>query len=110
MHRIKSLNIVYPFRIQIFQINTFTVHQVHAFKTFNVFAVPQQGILDIWTEFGKMVVSPGEICGIQVGNSKRADVEGGRRTIFTTSVDNLIVMVMSFVFGSVHSFLRNLEA
>lgn len=31
-----------------------------------VFIVPELGTLKITTEFGKMVVSPGEICVIQV--------------------------------------------
>jgi len=29
------------------------------------FVVPEQGMLNIKTEFGKMVVAPGEICVIQ---------------------------------------------
>jgi homogentisate 1,2-dioxygenase len=33
---------------------------------FQFFSVPQQGILDITTEFGKMRVEPNEICVIEV--------------------------------------------
>lgn len=32
-----------------------------------VFLVPQQGTLDIKTEFGRMTVAPNEICVIQQG-------------------------------------------
>jgi hypothetical protein len=36
---------------------------------FGVFlSVPQKGKLLIYTEFGKMLVKPNEICVIQVGN------------------------------------------
>lgn len=34
---------------------------------FHCFIVPQQGTLDIKTEFGRMTVSPNEICVIQQG-------------------------------------------
>jgi homogentisate 1,2-dioxygenase len=33
---------------------------------FQFFSVPQQGVLDVSTEFGKMRVEPNEICVIQV--------------------------------------------
>jgi homogentisate 1,2-dioxygenase len=41
--------------------------------------VPQQGALDILTEFGPMYVQPGEICVIQRGQRFRVRVEGPTR-------------------------------
>lgn len=41
--------------------------------------VPQQGALDIQTEFGKLYVQPGEICVIQRGQRFKVDVEGPTR-------------------------------
>ncbi|CAN9256067.1 unnamed protein product [Alternaria alternata] len=41
--------------------------------------VPQQGALDILTEFGPMYVQPGEICVIQRGQRFRVKVEGPTR-------------------------------
>jgi homogentisate 1,2-dioxygenase len=41
--------------------------------------VPQQGVLHISTEFGRMVVSPGEICVIQQGMRFAVNVEGPSR-------------------------------
>lgn len=38
--------------------------------------VPQQGVLNITTEFGKMVVSPNEIAVIQLGMRFAVGVEG----------------------------------
>lgn len=32
-----------------------------------IFIVPQQGVIDIKTEFGRMSVAPNEICVIQQG-------------------------------------------
>lgn len=41
--------------------------------------VPQQGALDILTEFGPMYVQPGEICVIQRGQRFKVKVEGPTR-------------------------------
>lgn len=41
--------------------------------------VPQQGALDIQTEFGKLYVQPGEICVIQRGQRFKVGVEGATR-------------------------------
>lgn len=41
--------------------------------------VPQQGPLDILTEFGPLYVQPGEICVIQRGQRFRVKVEGPSR-------------------------------
>jgi homogentisate 1,2-dioxygenase len=41
--------------------------------------VPQQGGLEITTEFGKMVVDPGFICVIQRGMKFAVHVNGGSR-------------------------------
>ncbi|KAK5080709.1 hypothetical protein LTR05_008413 [Lithohypha guttulata] len=41
--------------------------------------VPQQGALDIQTEFGPLYVQPGEICVIQRGQRFRVSVEGPSR-------------------------------
>ncbi|CAG7699886.1 unnamed protein product [Allacma fusca] len=41
--------------------------------------VPQQGVLDVTTEFGKMVVKPGEICVIQQGMRFSIKVRGPTR-------------------------------
>lgn len=38
--------------------------------------MPQQGVLNITTEFGKMVVSPNEIAVIQLGMRFAVGVEG----------------------------------
>lgn len=44
-----------------------------------LFSVPQQGVLDIVTEFGKMKVSPNEICVIPQGIRYAVKVEGASR-------------------------------
>ncbi|KAJ9630844.1 hypothetical protein H2203_001369 [Taxawa tesnikishii (nom. ined.)] len=41
--------------------------------------VPQQGALDIQTEFGMMYVQPGEICVIQRGQRFKVNIEGPTR-------------------------------
>jgi homogentisate 1,2-dioxygenase len=41
--------------------------------------VPQQGVLDITTEFGKIFVEPNEICVIQQGMRISIDVSGPSR-------------------------------
>jgi homogentisate 1,2-dioxygenase len=41
--------------------------------------VPQQGSLDIQTEFGFLYVQPGEICGIQRGQRFKVNLEGPSR-------------------------------
>ena len=41
--------------------------------------VPQQGTLDVKTEFGRMTVESGEICVIQRGIAFSIDVEGPSR-------------------------------
>lgn len=41
--------------------------------------VPQEGALDIQTEFGMMYVQPGEICVIQRGQRFKVNVEGPTR-------------------------------
>lgn len=41
--------------------------------------VPQEGALDIQTEFGPMFVQPGEICVIQRGQRFKVNVEGPTR-------------------------------
>lgn len=41
--------------------------------------VPQQGPLDILTEFGPLYVQPGEICVIQRGQRFRVKIEGPSR-------------------------------
>jgi homogentisate 1,2-dioxygenase len=41
--------------------------------------VPQQGVLKITTEFGKMEVTPNEIAVIQLGMRFSVDVEGPSR-------------------------------
>lgn len=45
--------------------------------------VPQQGTLDIQTEFGMLEVSPGEICVIQRGIQFKVSVEGPSRGYIT---------------------------
>lgn len=42
-------------------------------------AVPQQGDLNITTEFGKLVVKPNEICVLQQGMKFKVDVSGASR-------------------------------
>lgn len=41
--------------------------------------VPQEGALDIQTEFGPLYVQPGEICVIQRGQRFKVNVEGPSR-------------------------------
>ena len=41
--------------------------------------VPQQNVLEITTEFGKMRVAPNEICVIQQGIRFKVDVDGPSR-------------------------------
>jgi homogentisate 1,2-dioxygenase len=41
--------------------------------------VPQEGALDIQTEFGMLYVQPGEICVIQRGQRFKVKVEGPTR-------------------------------
>lgn len=46
---------------------------------FTLYVVPQQGALDITTEFGKLHVEPNEICVIQQGMRFSVDVTGPTR-------------------------------
>jgi homogentisate 1,2-dioxygenase len=41
--------------------------------------VPQQGALDVQTEFGRLYVQPGELCVVQRGQRFKVDVEGPSR-------------------------------
>lgn len=50
--------------------------------------VPQEGVLDIQTEFGKMRVEPNEICVIQQGMRFRVNVAGPTRGYILEVYDN----------------------
>jgi len=70
---------------------------------FYLFAVPQQGELDITTEFGKMTVRPNEICVIQVRPLSSIDiiiiVSGGiafSHNDFTGDLKPLSCLIMRF--------------
>eukprot|EP01090_Pellita_catalonica_P021752 TRINITY_DN8225_c0_g1_i1.p1 TRINITY_DN8225_c0_g1~~TRINITY_DN8225_c0_g1_i1.p1 ORF type:complete len:447 (-),score=64.43 TRINITY_DN8225_c0_g1_i1:128-1468(-) len=54
--------------------------------------VPQQGALDITTEFGKMYVSPGEICVIQRGIRFSVAVDGASRGYICEVYDDHFVL------------------
>ncbi|XP_003747579.1 homogentisate 1,2-dioxygenase [Galendromus occidentalis] len=54
--------------------------------------VPQQGALDVTTEFGKMHVKPNEICVIQQGMRFKVDVEGPTRGYILEVFDSHFVL------------------
>lgn len=54
--------------------------------------VPQQGILKITTEFGKIQVSPNEIAVVQQGMKFSVDVDGPSRGYILEVYDNHFVL------------------
>ncbi|XP_064628496.1 homogentisate 1,2-dioxygenase-like [Lineus longissimus] len=65
--------------IHIFACNTSMVNRCFYDSDGDLLIVPQKGPLHITTEFGRMVVSPGEICVIQQGIRFSVDVDGETR-------------------------------
>ncbi|KAF2866682.1 homogentisate 1,2-dioxygenase-like protein [Massariosphaeria phaeospora] len=49
--------------------------------------VPQEGALDVQTEFGRLYVQPGEICVVQRGQRFKVDVEGPTREIWGSNFE-----------------------
>jgi len=65
--------------VYIFTCNTSMINKAFYSSDGDFLIVPQQGVLHISTEFGKMVVSPGEICVIQHGMRFSINVDGPTR-------------------------------
>lgn len=66
------------FLIGIIVINVFMI-KLHMLIEYFSYTVPQQGRLQITTEFGIMTVAPNEICVIQQGMKFAVDVDGPSR-------------------------------
>lgn len=65
--------------IHVFLCNTSMENSAFYSSDGDLLIVPQQGVLNITTEFGKMVVSPNEIAVIQLGMRFAVGVEGPTR-------------------------------